>query len=69
MRTFSHVPFGVGKEKIHPSIGFTSFVCIFIYDSVYHHQVIQEITAPLAQNRHIKLEEELCVLNQKLIIG
>jgi hypothetical protein len=54
VRAFSHVPFGVGKEKIHPSIGFTSPVYIFIYDSVYHHQVIQKSPLRFLKQDYIK---------------
>jgi hypothetical protein len=47
-----HVPFGVGKEKIHPSIGSTSYpVIIFIYDSVYHHRNSSENHRSAAKTR------------------
>jgi hypothetical protein len=54
VRAFSHVPFGVGKEKYISSIGSTSYPVFSFTIPFITIEIVQKITAPLKD--YIKLE-------------
>jgi hypothetical protein len=59
VRAFSHVPFGVGKEKIHQFNRFYLLFCLLFSFTIpfITIEIVQKITAPLLKQDYIKLEE------------